>query len=376
MVTTCYLCCEPLTASNRSEEHILLNALGGRLTSKDLICKACNSLCGNTSDAILANQLLYFAHQLNVKRDRGNHPKLEACLLETGDKIRISSDGNAVFRPKPPIVTKVDEKTLLLQISAPDVQYARKQLRGLKQKYPKLDLERALAAVKINRTEPGREYDYSFPDLGGPEVFLSAYRSVLNYYLLQHGDRRFVEHLFPLIKANTEITKGLIGFYYPDRNHYSLKGDEVTHSLVVVGRPKEKILFGLIEYFNVFSYLVILSENYTGEEFQASYIYDLVSNSELPIEPKFSGLTLADIKGCCDRSSLEQEDIDGIVNRMNLFFQKLSVIQGQKKRIREIFLSGFPEIANQGDFSELELNKFVERCYFILRMYERSQKAL
>lgn len=372
-MSTCYLCNKFLSDSNRTEEHILLNALGGQLSSYELICRSCNSTCGNSSDAVLAKQLLYFAHQLNVKRDRGNHPKIEACLVETGEKILISSDGNAVLRPKPPMVNKLDEKMVSIQISAPDIQYARTQLKGLKRKYPKLDLEKAFAAVKVNRTEPGSEYEYSFPDFGGPEALRSACRSVLNYYLLQKEERCFVKHLFPFIKENAEIPKGTIGLYYPEQLPYPLKNNEVTHSLIVIGRPKEKLLFGLIEYFNVLSYLVILNEEYTGIEFQTSYIYDLVSSAELSIEPKLNELSASDIRECCSRSALQTEDVDGIEKRMNLFAKKLGVIQGQKKRIREIFLSNLPQNANASDFSNSETDKFVDKFFSILKIQERSQ---
>ena len=35
----CYICCEELTKDNDSVEHIIPNAIGGKLKSKELICK-------------------------------------------------------------------------------------------------------------------------------------------------------------------------------------------------------------------------------------------------------------------------------------------------------------------------------------------------
>jgi hypothetical protein len=38
----CYTCGVEITDENRSEEHVINNALGGHLTSDDLLCKPCN----------------------------------------------------------------------------------------------------------------------------------------------------------------------------------------------------------------------------------------------------------------------------------------------------------------------------------------------
>jgi len=52
----CYICKESLDKSNSSIEHIIPNALGGNLKSRNLICKNCNSRIGSEEDAILAEQ--------------------------------------------------------------------------------------------------------------------------------------------------------------------------------------------------------------------------------------------------------------------------------------------------------------------------------
>lgn len=67
----CFICNETLTEINASDEHIILNSLGGHLHSKNLLCKKCNSKLGNQTDAALAETLKFAASQLNVKRCRG-----------------------------------------------------------------------------------------------------------------------------------------------------------------------------------------------------------------------------------------------------------------------------------------------------------------
>lgn len=43
----CYLCGVLLDKSNSSVEHIIPNALGGNLKSRQLLCKKCNSDIGH-----------------------------------------------------------------------------------------------------------------------------------------------------------------------------------------------------------------------------------------------------------------------------------------------------------------------------------------
>ena len=47
----CLICNETLTEANASDEHIILNSLGGHLHSKDLLCKKCNNKFGKEADA-------------------------------------------------------------------------------------------------------------------------------------------------------------------------------------------------------------------------------------------------------------------------------------------------------------------------------------
>ena len=62
----CYICGEELTKSNESEEHIIPNAIGGKLKSNKLICKKCNNQLGNDIDYKLTKQLDFFSNFLNI----------------------------------------------------------------------------------------------------------------------------------------------------------------------------------------------------------------------------------------------------------------------------------------------------------------------
>ncbi len=49
----CIFCGQPLTRRNRSEEHIIPENIGGKLTSRNIICSNCNNNFGRKIDNFL-----------------------------------------------------------------------------------------------------------------------------------------------------------------------------------------------------------------------------------------------------------------------------------------------------------------------------------
>lgn len=81
---TCYLCDTPITAENKTTEHIILNAIGGRLKAGYLLCRSCNSTAGHRADAALAKQLEVLTALLGIERERGDIPVLKGGKSEDG----------------------------------------------------------------------------------------------------------------------------------------------------------------------------------------------------------------------------------------------------------------------------------------------------
>ncbi|MBA9077078.1 hypothetical protein [Rufibacter quisquiliarum] len=68
--------------------------------------------------------------------------------------------------------------------------------------------------------------------------------------------------------------------HYQD-NLYELGSDEIFHIIHLVGNPKEGILYCYVDYFCTYKYLVLLDEEYKGEELTETYCYDLINNQTL-----------------------------------------------------------------------------------------------
>ena len=82
----CYICDEEITDANSTDEHVILNAIGGHLHSYTIICKDCNNRMGETADAKLAEDLSFFTDMLKVKKNRQNEH----------DQIMTDKDGHEI----------------------------------------------------------------------------------------------------------------------------------------------------------------------------------------------------------------------------------------------------------------------------------------
>lgn len=90
----CYLCGVLLDKSNSSVEHIIPNALGGNIKSRQLLCKKCNSNTGQNVDSELSKQLNFFANMLNIRRDRGEPQEFKIKDEVSGVLYRCLPGGN------------------------------------------------------------------------------------------------------------------------------------------------------------------------------------------------------------------------------------------------------------------------------------------
>ena len=132
----CFICGILLTDTNSSDEHILLNALGGRLHSRSLLCKRCNEEIGRSVDEELANELNFFSSFLDIPRQRGKN-----LIIRTADeKYDLLPGGTPVLR-KPIIKKENHGHGFTLEIEARNESELRSILNGYAKHYPGFDVE-------------------------------------------------------------------------------------------------------------------------------------------------------------------------------------------------------------------------------------------
>ena len=71
-IRRCVLCNIEITKANDSQEHIILNAIGGTRKVRGVYCVRCNSDSGSKWDPEAIRQLEFLASRLGIVRERGN----------------------------------------------------------------------------------------------------------------------------------------------------------------------------------------------------------------------------------------------------------------------------------------------------------------
>ena len=71
MRKTCFLCGCEITNRNDSEEHVIPQAIGGKLSVWGFVCKSCNDRTGRKWDSVLTQQLNPLSLFFGIVRERG-----------------------------------------------------------------------------------------------------------------------------------------------------------------------------------------------------------------------------------------------------------------------------------------------------------------
>lgn len=276
-MANCYVCSCILDEKNTTEEHIFLNAIGGHLKSKNLICKECNSHFGNEIDTALANQLNFIANMFNIKRDRGKPQSFDAVHTSDGSIYSIAPGGKP-FRKKPICL----EKNNIYHVSVANRQQAKEVLKGLKRKHPEIDTDTILNSATIHKSYLDNELGFNIA-FGGAQAFRSLCKTAVNFYLYKGGFSLNIHHLISYIQVGIE-SNPVVNYLYLDKSPIFSNSKEVLHSIIVRGNSTEKILFAYIELFDFFKVVVMLNDNYEGESIEYSYFFDVISRTEVSRE--------------------------------------------------------------------------------------------
>ena len=270
----CYRCDTEITEENESEEHIILNACGGRLKSKYLLCKSCNSLFGNKFDFELAKSTNDIANLLMVKREKGMPQPIDSVRTTTGDKFYLEYGGSLVqAKTHYEIIPEEGNKTRL-KIEAKNRRELKKTLIGLNKKYQGIDIEKALNEAQEKRFY----YNDSFQVnsyIGGDGTFKSIAKTAINFFIFKGGESKYIKHLLPYLEGNEK--KDIVWMHYPENDIYKPDKDEVSHVLKIVGDSKEKILYAYVELFNLHCFIIQLNVSYVGIDINSDYVFNIHS---------------------------------------------------------------------------------------------------
>ena len=278
-MTKCYICESLITKENETEEHIILNSLGGKLKSKTLICRNCNSKLGNEIDSELSDMLNPIANLLNIDRDRGEAQAFKVYDSVNGETYNILPGGKPE-RSKPVIDEEINNGKGQVRITARSYKEARHILKGYKKKYKDFtkDIDDVIKECSRNKTYITQPINIDLC-VGSNNIYKAICKMAINFYIYVGGNLKYVNHLIPYILGESN-ENNYTRLYYKNSEIVS-KNEEVLHTLIIKGDNGEGILFAYIELFNVYKYIVLLNDSYCGEDIEYSYLFNVLTREKV-----------------------------------------------------------------------------------------------
>lgn len=211
--------CDGELDGNTKPEHVLLNALGGRMTTRLADCSKCNNFFGGGIDKAFADQVTEIRNLLQLESGSGRTaPSLKG--IKAGDQVlNLSGDGRIDLVTKPFTIEKNADGTSRLNIHARSVEEIDRLIPNIAAalKMPEAALRQQMSGVIASVTEK-RPNMIHFPlSFGGPDAFRSAVKSCMVLWATCVGNEEL--HREPYRAMRDFVMRGDDGLY---RTHMKL----------------------------------------------------------------------------------------------------------------------------------------------------------
>lgn len=304
----CYLTGANITDENKSLEHILPNALGGQLKSRAILCSKANLKLSKIVDTPFNKIFEGIYRRLPIDKDRTSTWGLAGTHQKYNEKIIFKE--NRCF-PKKPIFDS--EKNVLY---AQSEKIGKGYIEYLK---------------KIGKINPGQEIKI-WTDLSGEIRFdfeitnktfpLGFAKIAAGFATLKGVDRNNLKSILDLNNEKFRNDIMLLPFYpltaqdviFENKTHKSIHYP--LHTIVLKGLKQDGVLYCFIELFSTFQYVVIVDNNYNGDDIYHEYIYDLLNAKEISFELYLDTVIDEHIlkKAYLNYKDFSLEDLDTIAN--------------------------------------------------------------
>ena len=292
-MSNCALCDIEITLENDSREHIVPQSIGGRRWVRAFLCKSCNSKAGETWDAVTAEQLNFLCLLFAIQRQDGTVPAGE-FETESGQAVAIHPDGHLSLPNIQPAV-KISGSNVQIQATRRTKEEARQMFRGMRRRYPKLNIDEAMQKVGEERTylsEPVR----ATLNFGGTKSGRSVVKSALAFAVASGISVNLCEQAVGYLRKDDR--RPCFGYFYRRDLVSNRPTDKVFHCVAIRADPKSQTLVGYVEFFSLYRMIVCLSSEYTGTPLFNYYAVDPTSGQELAIDLDLS-LTEEELRRAC-----------------------------------------------------------------------------
>jgi len=265
----CIYCGVTFTKENNSDEHLIPEGIGGKLSRKYLLCKECNNKTLGKFDKAIQEHISLF---LNIKRIKGKRGKEVSVKGDSKLGKIIFKDGIPIVLPS--VIDNADGSKIILG----DKKYTEDILNGFKKKYPNLKLkerkDEALSMISLKLIDQkvwkgiGKIlylYAHFFDEDYTPKtVFFKDFLS---------QSEEIVPFICPLGWASRKI-ENLLDF--PEEFK---KSRNDCHLVILDYRSEENCIIGYVNFFGI-GYIGIIDDNYEGDSKVLGYYVNVKSKDD------------------------------------------------------------------------------------------------
>jgi len=282
IMNNCALCNTFISKENQSEEHVIPQAIGGRLKIKNFICRTCNNKFGHNWDSTLANQLAFFSTSLNIKREK----KLPNYLVNTldGNQYLKQPQGDFILTRPTEHIEKNPDGSLNIKIEAPNFKIAKDILKKVfKENNISSESQNSISEKLKQNIAPMNQIIHDEINFGGEESGRSLVKTALAMTFLMGIDLKQCDLATGYLLENREPCFGY--FYSIDKDFVKNRNKDIPFHCVHIRASTElKRIFGYIEYFGAFRVILSLASNYIGETKEKTYFIDPINNQDFDLK--------------------------------------------------------------------------------------------
>jgi hypothetical protein len=175
------LFCDSSLDKTTKPEHILLNALGGRKTTRYAICSAHNNDFGGTIDDALASQVIAIRNLLQLKSGSGDEAPALRKVQAGKSKINIKGNGRLELANKPFTIEKLSDDSWGVHLTVNSEEDVDRYIPHIAAQLgiPENRLREQIAHAQMSRISERPDPIGHQSSFGGPDAIRSMVKSAL-----------------------------------------------------------------------------------------------------------------------------------------------------------------------------------------------------
>ena len=328
-----------ISSKYKHKEHIIQNALGGRLKNDSILCEECGNKLGKEIDADFVKLFSIFTEQLsNFSKERNGNSKIKLYgkFFIDGEEKRIVKIKNEVFPEKPFYKLLKDNSEIRIYGSKQAIkQYKNKVLEEVKgpefANFAVKEITNLLDDIYLFFSEGVEKFNDKFR-MGFIKIATEfAYMNGIDRFELKrtldtkNNNLIYTNNIFPFCPM------GLFDHYY-EQIRNEIEKEYPTHTIILFTQKNNnnsKVLFCYIDLFSTFQYYVELSDNYKGEDILKIYSQSVKKREKKDIDfrnirPKYLCIYIKELG--IDMSNYKGRVIDDLYEFLEAEYRKKTLV--------------------------------------------------